>query len=136
MYSDKNLGKIIKLMENTKPSFIGGGFTNGVGFDSAYHTLYFGEKRIQGQRDNKIRYEIMKKKINFNKKNVIDFGFKTGGLLFQLGKDVSYGIGFDYDSRCINVANCLNNYEKKNLSFYTHDFDRNKIVCHKISKFY
>lgn len=127
MYSDKNLDKILKLLVNTKPSFIDRGFTNGVGFDSAYHTLYFGDKRIQGQRDNKIRYEIMKKKINFNNKNVIDFGCNSGGLLFQLGKDISYGIGLDYDYRCINAANCLNNYDKKNLSFYTHDFDRHKL---------
>ena len=127
MYSEQNCNKIINLFKNTKTAFQDGIFTNGVGFEAAYHTLYFGNKRIEGQRDNKIRYEIIKKHLDFSNKNVIDFGCNTGGLLREFSNDINYGIGFDYDSRCINAANCLNYYNNKKLSFYTHDFDKHKL---------
>jgi len=127
MFSSENCKKIQTLCQNTKKSYARGNFPNGEAFASAYHTLNFGTYKIQGQRNNEIRYEIMKKHFDFNNKNIIDFGCNTGGLLMELGKTINSGIGLDYDPRCINCANALNNYNKYNLIFYVCDFDRDDI---------
>ena len=86
----------------------------------------------------------IKKYIYFKHKNIIDFGCNTGGLLLQLGKDINLGIGLDYDPRCINCANAMNNYYKYNLSFYICDFDKSNLnitfkhifSCHRIQDKY
>ena len=131
MFSQENCNKIQKLFVNTKTAFQRGNFPNGEQFPAAYHTLNFGNIEIKGQRNNVMRVEILKKHFDFKNKNIIDFGCNTGGLLFQLGKDIKSGIGLDYDPRCINCTNALNNYYKYNLNFYVCDFDKDDLTIIK-----
>ena len=127
MFSSENCKKIKNLCINTKKALYSHNFPNGEQFEAAYHTLYFGNNVIRGQRDNKMRYDIMTKHFDFNGKNIIDFGCNTGGLLFQMGDSINFGIGLDYDPRCINCANALNHYNTCNIKFYVCDFDRQNL---------
>jgi|TARA_B100001971_G_scaffold215172_1_gene258824 hypothetical protein len=127
MFNQSNCNKINNLCKYTKQSYGIRNFPNGEAFPAAYHTLNFGQYEVKGQRNNKIRFDIMKQHFDFKNKNIIDFGCNTGGLLMQLGKSVKSGIGLDYDPRCINCANALNSYYKYDLSFYVCDFDKHDI---------
>ena len=51
---------------------------------------------IKGQREPSQRLAIIKKHVNFENKNVIDFGCNSGGMLFHL-PEIKQGIGIDYD---------------------------------------
>jgi len=127
MLSEQDAKKILNLMQHTKGRFEAFNFPNGENFKAAYHSLDLGDKIIQGQRNCKERVDIMRKYVDFKDKNVMDMGCNTGNILFQLSDDVKYGIGLDYDSRCINCAHCLNSHYKYNLQFYVCDFDKTKL---------
>jgi len=116
--------KIVNLMQHTKGAFESGNFPNGEAFKAGYHTLDLGDTSIQGQRNCKIRVDIIKEYVDFKDKNVIDFGTNTGGMLFQLGDIIHNGIGIEYDHRHVNCATCLNSYYKYNLQFYVHDLNK------------
>jgi len=119
--------KILNLMKHTKGRFEKMNFPNGEQFQAAYHTLHLFDKDILGQRNCKVRVDIMKEYVDFKDKNVMDLGCNTGGILFQLGEIVKNGIGLDYDDRHVNCANCMNGYYKFDFQFYTFNFDKTNL---------
>lgn len=89
-----------------------------------YHSFNIAEINIEGQRNPKKRLELMKKHIEFNDKNVVDFGCNVGAMLFHL-PEIKKGIGFDFDDNCIKAADNIKvilGYS--NMHFYTFDFDK------------
>jgi len=89
-----------------------------------YHSYKIGEVNIPGQRQPKIRLDGFKKYIEFADKVVIDFGCNVGAMLHHL-PEIKLGVGFDYDENCINSANNIAKLiNKDNLSYHTHDFDK------------
>jgi SAM-dependent methyltransferase len=100
--------------------------TFGHGFESAYHTIKIGDKKIEGQRDIERRFENID--YDFKGKSVIDFGCNIGGMLHEISDDISFGIGLDYNSKVINAANLINAAnEKNNINFYTFNLDKEKL---------
>jgi len=98
------------------------GWNNRTSF--GYHSYNIGDIDIIGQRNPKIRIESMCNHIDFKGKNILDFGCNVGAMLHHLS-DIKAGIGFDYDSRCIEAAKNINNILKiDNLEFHVHDFDK------------
>jgi 2-polyprenyl-3-methyl-5-hydroxy-6-metoxy-1,4-benzoquinol methylase len=90
-----------------------------------YHSYNIDEINVVGQRSPKIRLNDIKKHVNFENKNVIDFGCNVGAMLHHL-LEINKGLGFDYDNNCINAANNISNILKRdNLEYMVHDFDRN-----------
>lgn len=101
----------------------GGGWSNRTQF--GYHSFEFDGVNIIGQRRPKIRIEELKKYIDFENKNVVDFGCNVGGMLFELKNDIKSGKGYDFDKKVITCANNIKNILKvDNLSFFRHDLDR------------
>ena len=99
--------------------------TFGHGFDSAYHSLNIDGELFKGQREISKRLSVIP--FDFSNKVVLDMGCNIGGMLHEL-KGIKYGIGLDYNSKCINAANFISQVNgRDNLSFYTFDFDKEDI---------
>src|SRR5690606_3860648 len=61
----------------------------------------------------------------FAGKSVLDIGCNQGGMLFQLERQLRWGIGIDYDYRMVNAANFLNTLRKSDrLHFYVFDLEK------------
>lgn len=89
-----------------------------------YHSYNIDEINIIGQRNPKKRLEEFKKHVNFENKNVVDFGCNVGSMLHHL-PEIKSGIGFDYDQKCINAANNISGIlGYNNQKFLVHDFDK------------
>lgn len=94
-------------------------------YEAAYHTLELDGTTYEGQRD--VAKRLTKIDFDFKDKVVLDIGCNIGGMLHFLAKDIRKGIGIDYDSRCINAANIIKDYNQEhNLSFYRFDLDKEK----------
>jgi len=92
----------------------------GKDFKSGYHTMEIEGEVIQGQRDLDKRFEYID--YDFKGKTVLDLGCNTGGMLFKIGHEIKQGVGVDFNTRLINVANLLRyvNHDDE-LSFYVFD---------------
>lgn len=89
-----------------------------------YHSFDIEEIKIRGQRNPKERLEVFKKYINFEDKNVIDFGCNVGAMLFHL-PEIKKGIGFDFDGKCIEVGNNIKKILKNSKTeLHVFDFDK------------
>jgi aminoglycoside phosphotransferase/SAM-dependent methyltransferase len=114
------LESVLEILDYTK--------TNKKWFDdkklvAGYHTVsIFGEK-VKGQRDPEIR--LAKVDYDFTGKRVLDVGCSNGGLLHALSDKVAYGVGVDFNAKCINAANALKAINRRdNIHFYTFDLDK------------
>lgn len=117
--------KIEELLKSTTMNTMYNGWNNRTNF--GYHSYKIDEIQIQGQRDPSQRINDMKKFIDFNDKVVLDFGCNVGAMLHHL-PEIKKGIGFDYDTKCISVANEISGIlDRDNLNFHVHDFDLNRI---------
>ena len=99
---------------------------------AGYHTLYFNNYKIEGERDCKLRVNDMRKFYDFKNKNIIDFGCNTGGILFELMDEINYGIGIDLNHKCINSANFINSIYKKNIHFYNLNLENDIYIINNL----
>ena len=98
--------------------------TFGHGFEAAYHTVVLDDEEYKGQRDIDKRLENIPIDDVLMNKTVVDLGCNAGGMLLELSGWIKRGIGFDYNSKVINGANAIANYNgKKDVEFYTFDLD-------------
>jgi SAM-dependent methyltransferase len=89
-------------------------------FRAGYHTIEIDGEEFKGQRNMDKRFE--KIDYDFDGKNVLDLGCNTGGMLFKIADKIKQGVGVDYNSRLINVANLLRYVNGHNhLGFYVFD---------------
>ena len=131
-YDKETINAIKKELKNTIHKQHYNGWSNRCEY--GYHSYILGQQILLGQRNPVKRLNIFRKHINFNNKNVIDFGCNTGGMILHL-PEIKNGIGFDYDKNCISVANYISNIIKynNNTNFYVHDFDKQSITELKIN---
>jgi len=89
-------------------------------FKAGYHTVEIDGEEIQGQRNIGKRLAVMN--YDFTGKTVLDLGCNAGGMLLKIADKIKQGVGVDYNSRLINVANLLRySNEHNHLSFYVFD---------------
>lgn len=111
---------VLKVLDYTK--------TNKKWFDdkdlvAGYHTVSILGKKFKGQRDPEIR--LKKMDYDFTGKRVLDVGCSNGGLLHALTEDIKFGVGVDFNAKCINAANALKAINcRNNIHFYTFDLDK------------
>jgi SAM-dependent methyltransferase len=123
MSENTNTQSVLKVLDYTK--------TNKKWFDdkdltAGYHTVYIKGERIKGQRDPEIR--LAKVDYDFTGKRVLDVGCSNGGLLHALSDKIEYGVGVDFNAKCINAANALRAINRRdNVHFYTFDLDKENL---------
>jgi len=92
-------------------------------FDSGYHSFDLDGHHFSGQRDPKLRFKDLP--ISLEGKSVLDIGCNQGGMIHAFSDDLSWGVGVDYDSRMINVANRIRSFKSsKNTDFYVFDLEQ------------
>ncbi|WP_226595809.1 cupin-like domain-containing protein [Marinobacter nauticus] len=123
--SDMNETKsILKVLDYTK--------ANKQWFDSrelpaGYHSVELNGQHFRGQRDPASR--LKKLSLDFAGKTVLDLGCSNGGVLHNLAPEVAFGVGVDYNAKCINAANVLKAAaDYRNVNFYVFDLDREDIT--------
>lgn len=120
MKQDANVQSMLKVLDYTK--------TNKKWFDdkdlvAGYHTVSILGEKVKGQRDPEMR--LAKVDFDFSGKRVLDVGCSNGGLLHALSDKVAFGVGVDFNSKCINAANALKAINRRdNIHFYTFDLDK------------
>jgi SAM-dependent methyltransferase len=112
--------KILNLLNYTKTSSVS--YSAGV-YDSGYHSFEIDGIEFKGQRIPKQRFSNLP--ISLEGKSVLDLGCNQGGMLHNFANEIMHGVGVDYDSRMINVANKIKSYTKRdNLDFYVFDLEK------------
>ena len=119
-FSDKEIDTVKKLLSKTVEISHYNGWTNRSKY--GYHSFNIDNLSIKGQREPSQRLTIIKKHINFENKNVIDFGCNSGGMLFHL-PEIKQGIGIDYDKNCIEFCDYFNSLLKRNNEFLVADLN-------------
>ncbi len=115
-----NKASVLKVLDYTK--------TNKKWFDekelvAGYHTVSIQGEKILGQRDPEKR--LAKVDYDFTGKRILDVGCSNGGLLHALTEKIAFGVGVDFNAKCINAANALKAVNQKdNVHFYTFDLDK------------
>lgn len=116
---DRGTRKIINLLNYTKSSKSS---YDGAGYDVGYHSFNINGKQFRGQRDPEQRFS--KVDYDFTGKSVLDIGCNQGGMIHQVAGIIEHGVGIDYDSRMINVANRIRAFNKStNTDFYVFNLE-------------
>ena len=90
---------------------------------AGYHTVSIQGETFLGQRDPIKR--LGKVPYDFTNKRVLDVGCSNGGLLHALTNQIEFGVGVDFNSKCVNAANALKAVNHTdNIHFYTFDLDK------------
>ena len=111
---------ILRLLDETKTNKQ---WYNDRGLLAGYHSVNIDGEEFKGQRDPQMR--LAKVDYDFSGKRVLDVGCSNGGLLQCLSSKISYGVGIDFNSKCINAANALKAAKGfDNLHFYCFDLDK------------
>ena len=111
--------KIMNLLNYTKKSFVS---YSGVKFNLGYHSFEIDGHQFKGQRNPKMRLDGIP--FSFEGLSVLDIGCNQGGMLYELSKNIRYGVGIDYDSRMINVANKFKSHCNLNhLDYYVFNLE-------------
>jgi len=112
--------RVINLLNYTKTSESA---YNGEDFPAGYHSIELKGVNLQGQRNPMERINLVP--IDFSGKTVLDIGCNQGGMLFSISGKIAHGVGIDYDSRLINVANKIRSHAKvPNLDFYVFNLEK------------
>lgn len=115
--------KIINLLNYTKKSR---STYSGELYNSGYHTLKWGDKMLVGQRNPFERFKNIP--YDFKGKTVLDIGSNQGGMLHACANEIANGVGIDYDSRMINVANKFKTFRKnEHLQFYVFNLENENL---------
>ncbi len=115
--------KVINLLNYTKKSAT---TYSGELYEFGYHTFKLGDKILKGQRNPEERFKNVP--FDFKGKSVLDIGSNQGGMLHACAHEIDFGIGVDYDSRMVNVANRVKEHSKNtNLQFYVFDIENEKL---------
>lgn len=115
--------KVINLLDYTKQNNIS---YNAAKFDAGYHEIQLGKYTLTGQRKPRQRLELAP--YDFSGKTVLDIGCNQGGMLHALACDIKQGIGLDYDSKMINVANRIKSLKNTgNVQFYVFDLEKESL---------
>ncbi len=115
--------KLINLLNYTKKSETS---YSAINFPAGYHSLFVNKSILKGQRDPIQRFKDLP--FSLNGLSVLDIGCNQGGMLHSFSKEFRYGIGIDYDSSMINVANKIKSYNAAyNLDFYVFDLEKDNL---------
>jgi len=75
---------------------------------------------IKGYRDPADRFQLYD--YNFANKRYVEFGSNCGHNLFHVQHELKWGVGFEYNSGYVNIANVVKeNMEYRHVSFYAYD---------------
>jgi hypothetical protein len=93
---------------------------------AGYHSVKLGENLIQGQRNPWMRLQSVP--YDFSNKVVLDLGSNMGGMLFAISDKIKFGVGVDFESRAINVANRLKmHYKLNNVNFFSYNLEKDSL---------
>lgn len=121
--NSKEIKKIINLLCYTKKSEIS---YSAIDYEIGYHSFEIDGQTFHGQRNPQKRF--LNLPVSFNGLTVLDIGCNQGGMLYSLQDKLKYGIGIDYDSRMINVANKIKSHTKaNNLDYYAFDLEKESL---------
>ena len=116
---DRGTRKILNLLNYTKKS---GSSYDGVQYDVGYHSFNINGREFRGQRDPIQRFA--KVDYDFSGKTVLDIGCNQGGMIHAIADQIAHGVGIDYDSRMINVANRIRAYNgSTNTDFFVFNLE-------------
>jgi len=124
---DRGTRKVINLLNYTKRS---GSSYDGQGYDVGYHSFKIKGKRFKGQRDPEQRLSNVD--YDFTGKIVLDIGCNQGGMIHEVADRIKHGVGIDFDSRMINVANRISSYyQSPNTDFYIFNLEEEELefIC-------
>jgi len=111
--------KIINLLNYTKRS---ASAYDGEGYDVGYHSFNIGGRKFKGQRDPTQRFANVE--YDFTGKTLLDIGCNQGGMIHEVADQIKHGVGIDYDSRMINVANRIRSYNNsQNVDFFVFNLE-------------
>ena len=115
-YESNIVNEIGNLLKETTGTIHYNGWNNRTTY--GYHGFNIFNINFEGQRNPSKRLEIMRKHYDFTNKKVIDLGCNSGGMLLHLF-EIDSGIGYDFDSKCIDAANKITKLLglHKNLQF-------------------
>jgi SAM-dependent methyltransferase len=95
---------------------------------AGYHSVSIQGQRFKGQRDPEQRLAKIDG-YDFAGKRVLDVGCSNGGLLHALAPRIEFGVGVDFNTKCINAANSLKAANGvQNVHFYTFDLDQEDLA--------
>jgi len=115
--------RVMNLLIYTKKSNVS---YSGGEFNTGYHTFDIDGHQFKGQRNPKMRLEDIP--FSFDNLSVLDIGCNQGGMLYELSNRIKFGVGVDYDSRMINVANKMKSHCKlNNLDYFVFDLEKENL---------
>jgi hypothetical protein len=106
-YPDDVLSEISNALIKTTTTHHYNGWSNKRA-PHGYHSFNLFNINFEGQRNPKMRLDIMRKHYKFDDKYIIDLGCNTGGMLFHC-LEMKKGHGFDFDKFCIDACNTIKN---------------------------
>jgi len=129
--SDETLSKIYQVIHYNQASQeeqrkVNGGWGGRLLYGNLVLKLRSGTSHtIKGGRDPADRFQLYD--YNFANKRYVEFGSNCGHNLFHIQRELKWGVGFEYNSGYVNIANFVKeNMGYRHVSFYVHDLMKRK----------
>jgi len=129
--SDEALSKIYQVIHYNQASKqevekVNGGGWNYLLYGDIVLKLRNGTSHtIKGRRSTACRFQLYD--YNFTNKRYVEFGSNCGHNLFHVQHELRWGVGFEYNSGYVNIANIVKeNMGYRNVSFYVFDLMKRK----------